>query len=383
LRPPVAPALALAVALALAAPACGSRTGLLETEPLDAGGEAPAVPEAAAADEGAADAAPPLLDWGVGFDDVCMLEPGGGAGCFRFRPGAADYDVSLDPVAGVSGATHMAGHEGYCAILSDATVTCWRRTAPGPVPLDTPAQPVEGLDQVVQLDTCSYGLGGNACAVRSDGSVWCWGDDSYNELGRGNRCPGQDTCDSSRHAPGPVVKLGGAVEVAVSDVQACARTSSSDVVCWGRVGIPSDFAPDYSSPIPIPGSEGATALAVTEGLTVATLPGAFLYFGAPMTGEGPLARHPVQEPREPGERIFGSQYDTFCTKVPGARVHCKGGVGLDGTSLGGPLEYDVPGTEGAVDANVSSFTACARLSASDLVCWGTYTAGVSRIHVTP
>src|SRR5580698_1419557 len=105
------PLLAPTLALALAAPACGSRTGL-EAEPLDAGGDAPALPDAEADDEGAADAGPPLLDWGVGFDSVCMLEPGGGAGCFRFRPGAGrHYDTSLDPVEGVSGATHMAGHE--------------------------------------------------------------------------------------------------------------------------------------------------------------------------------------------------------------------------------------------------------------------------------
>jgi hypothetical protein len=382
--------LALTLALAVAASACGSRTGLIESEseapPVgDAGAEGSETPEAGALDGGAPDAAPPLLDWQVGFDSVCMLLPGGRAGCFRFpnEPTKTAYDVSLEFIDGVEGATHMAGHEGFCALLSDATVTCWRRLAPGPRLLDAPARPVPGLDQVIQLDVADYGPGGNGCAVRTDGSVWCWGSDMYNELGRGPHCPDTNPdCDNRTHGPSPVVDLSGAVEVVVSDEQACVRTAAADVFCWGRVNVPSALAPDYSSPIPISAAHGATALAVSEGETVATLPNAFVYFGQPLMGEGPVAFHPVQEPRNGGERIYGSQYNTFCTKAPGARVHCRGGIGLK-TITTAVADYDVPGTEAAVDVNVSTFTACAHMSENDLICWGQYTAGVTHITVRP
>jgi len=373
----------LAPALALAASACGSRTGLIEPEPSlvgDAGAEASAIDEAGLIDQVAPDGAPTLLDWQVGFDSVCMLVPRGQAGCFRFpsEPTKTAYDVSLDLVDGVDGATHMAGHEGFCALLSDSTVTCWRRMAPGPVLLTGPARPVAGLDHVIQLDVSDYGLYGDGCAVRADGSVWCWGTNMYDELGRGNRC---EDCDDNRsYAPSPVVDLGGAVEVVVSSVQACARTAAADVFCWGRVGIPSDVAPDYSSPIPIPAAHGASALAVSEGETVATLPSAFVYFGQPIMGEGPVALHPVPEPRTRGVQIYGSQYDTFCTKAAGARVHCRGGIGLESVTSA-TADYDVPGTEAALDVNVSTFTACARMSENDLLCWGAYTVGVTHITV--
>jgi regulator of chromosome condensation (RCC1) repeat-containing protein len=367
-----------ASAVGLAA-SCGSRTGLLIDHLDEVDGAAP--PSDAATDDEltAHDAAAPLLDWAVGFSSVCMLQSGGRAGCFAFpsEPTESAYDVQLEPVEGVEGATAMAGREGFCALLGDGTVTCWDRLALDGGLANGPAEPVAGLVDVKQLDVSDPGRGGFGCAVRTDGSVWCWGSNLYNALGRGSH----DQELSGPFAPGPVVELNGAVEVAVSSIQACARTGSGDVRCWGRVGLhqPADLSTDINVPILVPAAQGAVALALSEGETVATLSDTLIYFGHPMMGEGPDAPNPKREPRASGEQVYGSQYNTFCTKAPGAPVHCRGGIGL--TDNFGTTEYDVPGTEGAIDVSVSTFTACARFSESELLCWGQYTIGPTRIHV--
>ncbi len=371
----------LVAALGLLAAACGSRTGLLVDEPGAGATEGGTPPGDAQPETDGPDRAIPPLGWAVGFNSVCFLQTDGGAGCFELpsAPMSRSYNVTLEAVEGVAGATQIAGREGFCALLNDGTVTCWTRLS-----LDGgfgmgPAKAVRGLDHVVQVDAADIGRGGFGCAVRTDGSVWCWGSDMYNDLGRGT-CPGTD-CDNGSHPPGPVVHLSGAVEVAVSSLQVCAKTGVGDVYCWGRVGIGGDLAPDHSVPIAVPAAHGAIALALSEGETLATLPDTFVYFGAPMEGEGPDAPSPVTRPRTPGEQAFGSQYNTFCTKAPGAPVHCKGGIGLNGAPCPATTAYDVPGTEGAIDVSVSTFTACARLSEADLLCWGAYTVGPTRIHI--
>jgi len=389
----------LVASLCLAAPlalACGSRTAL-----LDGVAVAGAVTDGAVSDvrSGSADGAlPPAPDassfepFAVGALGTCFLHANGTVGCFFYPTeplNGAPLTVTLQTIPGVDNATEIAGTDPYCARLADGTVPCWSLYNPSNPNGDGgvyPAVPIPGLDHVTRIAvsgaTSQPGIP-DACAVRDDGTVWCMGDNTYNELGLGDLCPptNQD-CDTSIHRPAPVIDVSDATDVAVSAIDACAMTRSGAVECWGRVGIgdTADYPNDRGTPIHVPAAQGALSLAMSEGITVATLPGALVVFGHPFDGEAPDAPTPLFEARATGEQVYGNQYDTLCTKEPGLALHCKGGMSLDGTATN-PGTFDVPGTADAIDVGLSTFTGCVRLSASELVCWGAYFGAVTQVTV--
>jgi alpha-tubulin suppressor-like RCC1 family protein len=146
-------------------------------------------------------------------------------------------------VTGVSTAVAVAaGGRFACAILADTTVSCWgsntggelgsrtnNRTADG---VPTPAV-IPGLSGVSALALGSMPYsdneGGNACALLSAGTVTCWGDNYFGQLGNSK--------NTSSFAPNPVPKavagVTGVVAVSAGTTTSCALQSSGSIVCWG------------------------------------------------------------------------------------------------------------------------------------------------------
>jgi len=90
-------------------------------------------------------------------------------------------------------------------------------TTPGPAPCgalacDTPIDVTVG--------------GNHACAVRADGTVWCWGSNTFGQLG--------DSTRTSSSRPRKVVGVSDAVQLAAGDQFTCARRRGGAVACWGR-----------------------------------------------------------------------------------------------------------------------------------------------------
>ncbi len=77
-----------------------------------------------------------------------------------------------------------------CAVLEDATVRCWGSNHHGQLGLGTVGgvvrQPtaVAGLTDVTALALSRAADDGASCALRSDHSVHCWGDNAFGQLGR-------------------------------------------------------------------------------------------------------------------------------------------------------------------------------------------------------
>ncbi|MEO7093049.1 MAG: RCC1 repeat-containing protein, partial [Polyangiales bacterium] len=111
------------------------------------------------------------------------------------------------------------------------------------------------FDGVVELGANDY----DTCARKSDGTVWCWGNDTYRQLADGT--------DVSHHAPRQVLGVHDVVELAVGALGSCARTADGHAVCWGgntygTLGDGTTIA--RTTAVPVKGLEGVAELAVAS-----------------------------------------------------------------------------------------------------------------------
>jgi alpha-tubulin suppressor-like RCC1 family protein len=87
---------------------------------------------------------------------------------------------------------------------------------------------VAGLTEVKTL------VGGmfHFCALKNDGTAWCWGSDYYGEAGYG---PGRYADAANWDVPRQVASLGSDVtQLAAGNAHTCARKSDATIWCWGN-----------------------------------------------------------------------------------------------------------------------------------------------------
>jgi alpha-tubulin suppressor-like RCC1 family protein len=187
----------------------------------------------------------------AGYDHTCALLPGGTVACWgdseqgELGDGAAGPGTctamqacSTTPVAvsGLSGVTAIAaGGKHTCALLSGGTVKCWGDNDYGELgdgTIDQSATPVavSGLTGAIAIAAGAE----QTCALLSDGTVVCWGDNSYGELGDGT-WTGPQNCKyyPCSMTPAPVTGLTAVTAIAAGGLQTCALLSGGDVECWG------------------------------------------------------------------------------------------------------------------------------------------------------
>src|SRR5581483_3196514 len=95
--------------------------------------------------------------------------------------------------------------------------------------------------------------GDHTCALRSDGTVVCWGNNSRGQLGIQGREIGWE--------PVRVPGVEGAVQIAAGPGVTCARRRDGTVRCWGSVPVPFGSPPAME----LDGLAGAVNVAVGDG----------------------------------------------------------------------------------------------------------------------
>ncbi len=133
------------------------------------------------------------------------------------------------PIEGPRGpyASLVAGDYFTCGLTPDRTVECWGSNADlqlgdEGVARGVPAV-VPNLDNVIGLAAGSYTM----CALRTDRTVWCWGGHYAGVLGDGETT-------TNRAAPLPAA-IDSVVQVAsTTDAHFCALKTDGTVWCWGR-----------------------------------------------------------------------------------------------------------------------------------------------------
>jgi hypothetical protein len=180
---------------------------------------------------------------GVGGFGACAVRDDGSVWCWdveRWNRGRPSQDpVAAIQVPGVDHATDVAlGATFACALRDDGSVRCWgentngqlgngtrsQRACDGAACFSASATPVVGLERVLRV---SAG-GDTACALRADGTVWCWGANANGQLGDGTQ--------TGRTAPVRVPGLSAVRDIATSGLYTCTIEQSDKVWGWGWPG---------------------------------------------------------------------------------------------------------------------------------------------------
>jgi alpha-tubulin suppressor-like RCC1 family protein len=162
--------------------------------------------------------------WGANGDG----QIGDGGTTRRTRP----VQVAADAIMVAAGAAHT------CVVTVDLTVSCWGANDVGQLgigatgPSDPTPQEVPGLTDVVGISANEN----NTCALREDGTAWCWGSDTHGQLGDGGGASGTPVA-----TPAAVTMTGisgGFAQVSVGRRHVCAlqavEAATAPAYCWGE-----------------------------------------------------------------------------------------------------------------------------------------------------
>jgi hypothetical protein len=280
---------------------------------------------------------------------------------------AATFDDAVDVTIG---STHA------CVLRSDATVWCWSSGLTSASVVGTgsatsvwPAIQVPALDRVVDVDA-----GGTfTCAVRDDGTVWCWGGQGPNLFA----------------TPTRVGTFSDAIEVSVGPWSSCALRATGTVMCWGMGGsggmLGDGSGSDSSTPVLVAGLVDADSVDVESEAACATrATGGAVCWGSRYLGNGTStgSMTPVEvltHTMQPADDIWqvdgGAGYR--CAVRFDDRVYCWGsraaaslGLAPDaipdtnrlGPAVGGLPPIDFIAADG--------WHMCAVTYESDVYCWG-------------
>jgi len=226
----------------------------------------------------------------AGYDHTCALLSGGTIKCWgegtdfgSLGTGAQANSSTPVSVSGISTATAIgAGRYHTCAILSGGTTKCWGNNTTdsgGALGINSwndsyaPAT-VTGVGGSGSLAgvTAISGGGSHTCALISGGTVDCWGDGTYGEIGANG--------GGYKITPVTVPGLSGVAQVVTGKYFSCALISGQ-VTCWGSNGN-HQFGNGSSS-------GGSTPVAAASGITNATVLSAGFFHACALESNGQVA----------------------------------------------------------------------------------------------
>ncbi|MBL8612461.1 MAG: hypothetical protein JNL38_34285 [Myxococcales bacterium] len=264
------------------------------------------------------------------------------------RPSAAAAPA-LPPRVGPAPRDVAVGARHACEVRADGSVACWGDNPYGELGDGTSDARAERR-AVVGLPPAAALTAGpsHTCALTRAGEVYCWGKNEHDAvLGDGTL--------RVRRAASRVAGVRGAVRIAARSDESCALLETGAVVCWGG---------PVAGLREIAGAAGATDLAAAGSRSCAVVGGRIVCWG-----EGRPAR---DTPKLEDVLRIAVARGHLCAVTRAARVVCVGA--LDATPqtsapTSGPLVDDV------VDVSTSDREVCARRASGEWLCWGAPLAG--------
>jgi alpha-tubulin suppressor-like RCC1 family protein len=346
-----------------------------------------------------------IVEIDAGTDYACVRRASGEVVCWgndcegELGDGAPIAPAPAGPrvVPGIDAIDIAAGRTHACAVIRDGTVSCWGSNDLGGLGRDpaivTESQDplaVPGVTGVAEVDA-----GDRFTCVRmaADGSVRCWGNNRWAQLGDGT--------DVDRFSPAPVMGTPPAfVELAAGENHICARTAANAVYCWGerRRGQFGDGIVPHFGVCDLPSGTGsclpaptltpltATSLTAGEGFTcMIGLDGDAYCVGdgnAGRLGDG-LSRETstpvrVAGPLAPDEIAAGRRH--ACARI-GGTMRCWGTNLYGAAGVGSMLDsFSTPAAAALTDAAAMALgdeMSCALRTSGRVSCWGAERRGLT------
>ena len=197
----------------------------------------------------------------TGYDHICVLTEQNTVMCIGSNSsgqlGNNSTTNSILPVlvSGLQGVKQIAtGPSFTCVITAQDTVSCWGSIAKSLVPVA-----ISGLQGVKQIAAG----GAHVCVVTAQ-NLYCWGDNSYGQLGN----------NSITASTTPVIVSGlqAVKQVTTGDSHTCAITAQDTMACWGynyagQLG--NGTYTDSHIPVAIQSLQNVTQISVGHGVTCA------------------------------------------------------------------------------------------------------------------
>lgn len=284
----------------------------------------------------------------------------------------------LSPLAITQGSAGLGNH--VCARASNGTARCWGANDVGQLgngatsPSSSTPVVVSGLTAVTSVSSG----GSHSCALLADNTVRCWGQNSDGQLGN-------NTVVSST-TPVVVSGLTDAVAVSAGTIHTCALRSGGGVSCWGNCSY-AQCGVNVSGnkqlvPIAAAGVTGASAVVSGGFHSCALVSGGVKCWGDNSLGQLGNGGTPTRSKDAitatglaSGVTSLGSGDSHVCAVVGGA-VRCWGdntyGQLGNGSSSATPVTTPtaVPSLTGVADVAAGFVFSCARLTNSNIRCWG-------------
>ncbi len=139
-----------------------------------------------------------------------------------------------------------------CVVKENGKVFCWGSNFRGQIgdgTMDNALKPTEAAPLLAgDIKTVAIGVLFICAVARSDGTVWCWGDNRYGQFGSGN--------SSTDPVLKPVLSargLNGVAQLALGNDFGCALKGDGTLWCWGangsgQLGTGIDAGTGYSTP---------------------------------------------------------------------------------------------------------------------------------------
>lgn len=337
-------------------------------------------------------------DWAhvaVGHNSNCALKTDGTIWCWgdNFNGQLGDGNSPTDsvlPVQEATGATDwaqvdMTRHHA-CAIKTNGTLWCWGRDLygalgndPALADSDVPVQEATGSTDWLEL---SAGASHN-CGIRTNGTLWCWGENGNGQLGDGSGPTDQAT---------PVQEATGATDwdkVSAGAAQTCAVKNNGTLWCWGSDSYDSlgDGGSIADSAVPVQEATGATNWVDVDagnwggcGLQSDNTLWCWGYNYSGRIGDGTETQR-----SQPTQETSGNSWDSFsfggsvCAIDNTGQLFCWGTNYNGGLAQGYDLEFPEyfrrASSDKWKDISIGSYSSCGVKMDDTIHCWGENWAG--------
>lgn len=184
-----------------------------------------------------------IVDVARGLRHLCLLNEDGAQACWGTNShgqigNASTADTLLPEIGHMFGFIRQisVGHHTTCNIAIDGYARCWGRNDYGQTGLShtnsvtySDFKNTDGVVQNIGSSLKDITVGSDhACALLGDNTAYCWGRNTFGELGRG-------TASSTpvANSPASINTISGIKQISAGEKYTCAVLNSGTAYCWG------------------------------------------------------------------------------------------------------------------------------------------------------